>query len=909
MKLVWLCLLTGLCISCFDKQARFRIGVSQCSDDEWRDKMNREIQREALFYDGVEVETRNVPDDDSSQISDIRYFIQRKVDLLIIAPNSDALTPVVEEVMDAGIPVVLIDRKTLSDRYSAFIGADNYQIGQEVGRYISKRLQGKGRILEIKGLEISSPARQRHEGMMSILAHYPEIRIVGSGYADWQQKPAERLADSLFSLHQPVDMVIAQNDRMAAGVYNTAREKGIEKQMLFVGIDGLPGYGLEYVIDSILDATFIYPTGGDRTLQLAMNILEGRPYEKENMLSTGIIDSENARILKLQTDQIAEQEKKVELLTSRITAYLTRYANQQLVLVASLVVVFLLIGFVVMVLRAYRMRQRMNRELMKRNEEITHQKEQLEEQRDQLIGLSRQLEEATYAKLAFFTNVSHDLRTPLTLIADPVDQLLEDKTIGDKQSDLLQLVKKNINVLLRLVNQILDFRKYENGKLEVHWGRHDLCFYLREWVNMFAGPARRKHIRVEVKMDNNCKAEVDCDLEKVERICYNLLSNAFKFTPENGCVTVVLAIDQEVVRISVSDTGIGIPQEYLNNIFERFYQVGTHNAGSGIGLALVKAFTELHRGKLDVQSQEGKGTQFTVTLPVHQMQENFLNENIQISVAKPDIEVMTSAEEISLPQEVEVDRTKECVLVIDDNPDIRQYIAGLLSRNYCVVEAADGQEGITRAVQYVPDVIISDVMMPVMDGIECCRQLKSELSTSHIPVILLTACAMDEQRIEGFEKGADSYISKPFNAKVLEARVRNLIEGRRRLHDNRSVESREMVQGVLSSLDKTFLERFREQLDENLSNPELNVEELGKSLGLSRVQLYRKIKSLTNYSPNELLRMARLKKAVILLGASEMTVAEIAYEVGFSSPSYFSKCYKEQYGETPVEYLKRVGRA
>ena len=347
-----------------------------------------------------------------------------------------------------------------------------------------------------------------------------------------------------------------------------------------------------------------------------------------------------------------------------------------------------------------------------------------------------------------------------------------------------------------------------------------------------------------------------------------------------------------------------ISAEHIRNVFDRFYKIDMHHAGSGIGLALVKAFVEMHGGTIAVESDEKLGTIFTVELPV-QSCETVATEPDDILVS-PDFRTT----DILLTEEEELvkgyDSSKPSVLVIDDNEDIRSYVHTLLHTDYTVIEAADGSEGIRKAMKYVPDLIISDVMMPGIDGIECCRRLKSELQTCHIPVILLTACSLDEQRIQGYDGGADSYISKPFSSQLLMARVRNLIDSHRRLKQFFG-DGQTLAKEDVCDMDKDFVERFKSLIEEKMGDSGLNVEDLGKEMGLSRVQLYRKIKSLTNYSPNELLRIARLKKAASLLASSDMTVAEIGYEVGFSSPSYFTKCYKEQFGESPTDFLKRKG--
>ena len=514
----------------------------------------------------------------------------------------------------------------------------------------------------------------------------------------------------------------------------------------------------------------------------------------------------------------------------------------------------------------------------------------------------RELEEATHAKLVFFTNVSHDFRTPLTLIADPINQLLADKSLGEHPHQLLELMKKNANILLRLVNQILDFRKVENGRMELHLEPFDLLSSFHGWNDSFRMALLKKHISFSFEVTPDTDFRMMADSEKMERIYFNLLSNAVKYTPENGKIVVKLEAETTNYRFSVFNSGSHISPKEVDAIFERFYQIDGHQAGTGIGLALVRAFVEMHGGQITAHSNE-KGATFTVLFPAQSVS---LYHPTVVTLPTEEAEVSATLIETDLPLDEEDTKTADrpTMLVIDDNADIRNYVKTLLAEEYHVLDASEAATGIRLAMKYVPDVIISDVMMPGMDGIECCRRLKTELQTCHIPVILLTACSLDEQRIQGYNGGADSYISKPFNSQLLLSRIRNLIDSRRQLRqffgDNQT-----LAKENICDIDKDFVSRFKSLVEEKMRDPELNVEDLGKDMGLSRVQLYRKLKSLTNYAPNELLRQARLKKAISLLASSEMTVAEIAYEVGFSSPSYFTKCYKEQFGESPTDFLKR----
>lgn len=916
--------------ACKQAPSHFRIGVAQCSDDSWRHKMNDEILREAMFYDGVSVEIRSAGDDNRKQAEDVRYFIENGVDLLIISANEAApMTPIVEEAYKKGIPVLLVDRKILSDKYTAYIGADNYEIGRAVGNYIASRLHGKGNIVELTGLSGSTPAMERHQGFMAAISHFPDIKLIDKADAAWESGPAEVEMDSMLCRYPKIDAVYAHNDRIAPGAYQAAKKAGREKDMIFVGIDALPGKGngLELVLDSVLDATFIYPTNGDKVMQLAMNILEKKTYPRETVMNTAVVDRTNAHVMQLQTTHISELDRKIETLNGRISGYLSRVATQQVILYGGLLILLLVAGLLLVVYKSLRSKNRLNKELSEQKrqleeqrdkleeqrDKLEEQRDKLEEQRDQLIQLSHQLEEATHAKLVFFTNISHDFRTPLTLVADPVEQLLADKAISEDQRRMLMLIQRNVNILLRLVNQILDFRKFENGKMEYAPVWVDILSSFQNWNESFQAAARKKHIHFTFGSIPETDYHLLADVEKLERIYFNLLSNAFKFTPENGKIIVRLSsVEKEGdrwIRFTIANTGSMISVEHIRNIFDRFYKIDMHHAGSGIGLALVRAFVDMHGGTISVESDEKQGTIFRVDLPVRmQADESALPSDASTVVAAVSSssvghDLVTAPDE---EQEMSVDSSKPSVLIIDDNSDIRSYVYGLLHSDYTVLEAADGSEGIRKAMKYVPDLIISDVMMPGMDGVECCRRLKSELQTCHIPVILLTACSLDEQRIQGYDGGADSYISKPFSSQLLLARIRNLIDSHRRLKQffgDRQTLAKEDV----CDMDKDFVEKFKNLIEDKMGDSDLNVEDLGKDMGLSRVQLYRKIKSLTNYSPNELLRIARLKKAASLLAASDLTISEIGYEVGFSSPSYFAKCYKEQFGESPTDFLKRKG--
>ena len=911
-RILFLILSITLLWSCSQPEDKFLIGVSQCSQDEWRNKQNEEMLRQAAVERNMELEIRSVKDDSKKQIEDIRYFLDKKVDLLIVSPNeTDAITPIVSEVYDAGIPVIVIDRKMNSNKYTAFIGADNVQIGEELGEYIAALCKNHPeKVFNLTGLPSSSSEIERNRGFMKVVEPLENAEIVGSVAADWLMETAEHVMDSVFQVHPDITLLAAHNDRMAIGAIKAAEKHNLQQKVKFIGVDALtsPGWGVEQVLNKKMLATVIYPTGGERVIQVASDILHARPFEKEITLNTAVVDSTNAHIMMMQAELIQEETAKVYDLSSRVDTYFHRLNTQRLLLIAVVIILALLIGLFAIALYAYWEKNRINQLLQKRNKEI-------EKQRDQLVELSKQLEDATRAKLAFFTNVSHDFRTPLTLIADPVNQLKESKNLNEDEQFLMNIIQKNVTVLLRLVNQTLDFRKFESGKLTLHLSEFNIAEKVRNWSEAFDTLAERRHINftVEVKESENPYLMV-ADSEKMERSLYNLLSNAFKFTPENGKIKVLLSNflkdGQLWMELVVKDTGVGMSSEHVKHIFENFYQVDVHHAGSGIGLALVKAFAEMHKGTVQVESRQSVGTTFTIQLPM--CQEGEVEVDLQRNLAMDTLKegALMEADQESLKTYLpELERTeKEVVLIIDDNQDVRDYVKMLLDEEYLVIEAANGKEGLKMALKYVPDAIICDVMMPIMNGMECCRHLKSEPQTSHIPVMMLTAYAMDEQKIEGYECGADSYISKPFSAQLLKVRLRNLLENHLRLKNFFTDGSSTAEKEEINSMEQDFVDKLRSLINNNLRNSKLNIDDLSDEMGFSRVQFYRKTKSLTGYAPNELVRITRLKLSRKLLTTTDKNISEIAYEVGFSSPSYFSKCYKDYFGESPLDIQKKIGK-
>ena len=729
-------LLAALLLSCSGGSRKYEIGVSQCSEDIWRDKFNQELRTGAYAYNDVTLHFASADDSDMRQIEQINRFVNRGVDLIIVAPNqTNTITPAIENAYRHHIPVIVYDRKSGTNHYSAYIGADNREVGRQMGHYIATRLKGHGRVVEVMGLRGSSPAIERHEGFMEALKAHPDIQVAATLQGDWTGASAERAMRRFLKQDKGrIDFVFGQNDRMAMGARDAILAHDRQATTRFCGVDALPtgDSGLEQVRDGLLEASYNYPTRGDEVMELAMNILTGRPYEREKKLKSALVTRENANVLLLQAEEVARQSNDLKRLHDKTNDYLNRYNTQRWMLMMAVVILILLVAAIFMTYRYYYERMRIN------------------EERERMQG--RQLD--------FFTNVSHEIRTPLTLIADPINHIVERGRLKDHDLDTLRSTARNANELMKLVSDILDFKKIE------------------------------------------------------------------------------------------FDT-----------------------AGNRID-----------------------------------KQDNISDKNV------PEC-----AETTADATESEPDGGRETLLVVDDNADIRHYLRTVLRERFHIVEAADGQEGLQKAREHVPALIISDIMMPVMSGLELCRHVKADTATSHIPIILLTAKSEDSQVAEGYKSGADSYITKPFSSAVLMARIDNIMQSRdrmRRLYARQTVSSngdateppttaRNDDLARPSARDQEFIARLHDVIQRHMVESEFSVEVMGSEVGLSRVQLYRKVKALTGLSPVELLRKSRLVKADQLLRSKDMNISEVAYAVGFTSPSYFSKCFKDEFGMQPVEAFRK----
>ena len=921
-KLILFQLLAGALLigaSGCEKQKTYRIGVSQCASDDWRSKANDEMLREAMLHEDVSVEIRSAEDNSARQVEDIRYFADNGFDLIIASPNEEeALTPIIKDVYERGIPVVLFDREINGDSYTSRIVSDNLGIGREAGTYalnLGHKLGRAPRAIELRGLPDCTPATKRHRGFTETFTAGGGI-IAGSGVANWKKEDAVRVTDSLLELYPDIDIIYAHNDRMAIGASEVCQRRGIRDRVKIIGIDAAPKIGIAAVADSTIDATFLYPTEGHLILNTAIDILKGRPTQKDVSLpASSPVDLSNADILLLQDKSLQQETEKMRELKMRIDTYWEKHSAQTSLFYASIVILLLVIAILFMVLRAYWVHKRVQKELM-------HKNMLLEKQGEEEKKLNRQIAEATRSKLAFYTNVSHDLRTPLTLISEPVNQLVAAESLTPREHSLALLIQKNSRILLRLINQILDFRKLENGRLSLNLAEIDFTVAVKEWMESFREAARAHDIRLSLADSEPLTLAVDP--EKMERIFFNIISNAIKYTPVGGAITVSYAVEGENLVMRFSDTGRGIAASEISRIFESFYQSADHGAaiGSGIGLSLVKAFVELHGGTISVESTPGVGSVFTVTIPVRHVDGPATTPAPLITDAEVVAELRRvgpvsdpAATTVAEPSAPVAQENLPVLLVIDDNADMRLLVKEILGDQYRIHEAADGRAGLAAAMRLVPDIIICDVMMPVMDGLECCRLIKEEVTTSHIPVLMLTACALDHQRVQGYDSGADAYLPKPFTAELLVSRCRNLIANRRRIRElwarpvaaPSSTAPESASPTPAADIDNRFYARFLDIFTAQMSNPELSIEEIASEMGLGHSQFYRKIKALTGYTPVELIRQLRLREGRRMLTATDKSISEIAYAVGFSSPAYFTKCYRAAFNETPSALRDKLG--
>jgi signal transduction histidine kinase/DNA-binding response OmpR family regulator len=886
----------------------YRIGFSQNSTNgEWRRAVLTGMQRELSFHPEAQLHLLNAKENSRLQIKQIRQLLDEHVDLLIVSANETrALTPAVAEAYRRGVPVVLLDRRIASDDYTAYVGGDNEEVGVTAARYAARLLHERGSVLEILGGNASPAALSRHQGFVQGLATYPSLHLAAAIPSNWNVVAVQRPLRAALLAHPEVKLIFAHNDRLALSAAEVLRQLGRERQVRLIGVDALQ---LEPVRQRVLTASILYATAGEDAIRTALRILRHQPFRRENILGTLVVDSTNVLTMQRQATKIDTQQADIARQQGLLHSLRSTYATLQTALYGLLGTLLVAVALGMVAWRAARRNRLINEQLARqnaRNDEINQQlslqNEEIRQQRNQLEALADQARADTEAKLRFFTNFSHELRTPLTLILGPVEELLGDESLSRAQRHDVALVRRNTQRLLQLVSQLLDFRKVEVGKMAVQAREGDLVAFVRELAEPFEKLAQLRGVRWQVlAAEPRLPAWFDGAL--LDKVILNLLSNALKFTPEGGRITVSIqpAGQGQAVRISVADSGPGIAEADQPHVFEWFYQGAQRpgTKGSGMGLALAHSLARLHQGQLTFSSQPGQGSLFTLTLPRE------LPEALRVAGPAPGPdwayaeELVPPAEELAAEPAPAADAL---VLVVEDNPEVNDFVARKLRGHYRVRSAPDGHAGVQLATELLPDLVVCDVMMPGLSGLELVQQLKNDWRTSHIPVVLLTARHAPEQQVEGVQAGADLYLTKPFNPTFLLESVRTLLANRQRQREHFRRELSLDLATVAPGPDQKFLADLTAVVEANLTKTDLSVDEVASLLSLSRMQLYRKVKALLGTGVTDFIQRLRLTKARELLLDERRSVSDVAYELGFSSPSYFAASFKAHYQLTPSEF-------
>jgi signal transduction histidine kinase/DNA-binding response OmpR family regulator len=897
-----------LLLSCQDNtEKRYTIGFSQCMmDDVWRQAMMVEMNIEVSNYENIDIIVMDAEENNQKQIRQIRELINRKVDVLIISPNeSDSLTPIAVEAYRAGIPTIIADRKINSDEYTSYVGGDSYEIGKMAGQHASSLLPDSATILEIWGTKTTSPAIERHQGFIDGLDKSKGFNII-SIEGKWRREIARDETEKLPS-YENIDLVYAHNDVMAIGAREAIikRDSSLIPKIKIMGVDGAFGKdaGLEAIADGRIDASFLYPTGGDEVIKVAMKILTGQPVEKQYILEgTRIIDKPTAQTLLLQSDQLINYQNRIEQQRKNLESIVNEFSILRHSLILILLLAGLLFLFSIYIFYINRKIKRRNSQLRLKNDEIEHQKQQL-------IILNEKIKEVNDQKVRFFMNVSHEVRTPLTLIVSPLEKWIKNVQDPALLADLTRM-KKNTDRLTRIINQLLDFQKIESDKTQLNISNKDIVSFTTTVKSLFDELAETRNIHYSFT-SNKPSAQLWFDADKMEKILVNLLSNAFKFTQDNGTIAVDMHCYDEKISITVSDNGTGISKDKQPLVFDRFYTDSSDNkTGTGIGLHLTQEFVKMHGGKISLESDPNKKTVFTIEIPTgkHHLPEYSIIGN-QNKILESDTESIIDAERT---REITARKYNYTILIVEDDQGIREYLSEELSENFQVLTAENGLEALQLMEKQTNiTLVLSDVLMPWMNGFELCKKIKASPVLSDIPVILLTALGEIDQRMYGIAEGADDYIRKPFHIDYVKVKIIRLLEERRRLQ--KKFMQTMQTGGIpiiennkkIDSSDEIFISQFISLLETSYAKTDISVEKLSEELNISRVHLYRKIKEISGLTPVDYLRNFRLSKAVELLDKRRFSVSEVAYQTGFSSPAYFSKCFKDVFNMTPSEYMEK----
>lgn len=893
------------------KKATYTIAFSQCiGSDAWRETMYREMQRELSFHDNVEFIYLDAMGDSQIQIEQLRGLLKRDIDLLIISPNeAEPLTPIVDEFFQNRIPVVVTDRKTSSGLYNAYVGADNFDIGHLAGVYLGQKLKGKGKVVEITGLPGTSASIERQQGFESALQSFPAIEVIGSLNGEWLIDVAQSRVSENPTLVLEADAVFAFNDQMALGAHQAVEIRQIGKDIKIIGVDALTGEnnGLDQVSKGIFEASMLYPTGGKEAVRTAVAILNNEPYQRETILRTMAIDSSNVQLMKMQADRVISQQLDIDKQQELLLEQQAIYRDQQTILnilVVSLVLAVIFSGISFYLLKAN----------WEKNKRLEEQNRAITDQQNELIKLNSQLNEATDAKINFFTNISHEFKTPLTLILSPVEDMIADKWVTGDVKDQLQLVRKNSLRLMKLVTQLIDLRRAGYEGMRIQAFPQPIAPFIAQIVHSFKPIIRHKKMNVHF-LGDTMPDRVWFDSNLMEKVIYNLLSNALKFTSDKGEISIRVGkdMDKQEMVVQIADSGRGIKSNHIGHIFDPFYRGECSSEGSGLGLGLVKEIIELHHGQIEVHSKENEGTRFTIRIPLgdaHLSDDEKADDTQAIdSLIHIDRHMIDFDQSVSAQVDKESEiRKQHSVFVIDDNEDILYFLSQKLQDVYTIYRATRVDQAMDIIFTKLPDVIISDLVMPEKSGIDLLRLVKNDPRTSHIPIVLLTAHQNATQKTEGIEALADMYITKPFNMEHLKAVIKSLITNRKRLQQKYISQPEEFLQvwsGEVSESDRRFLNDLSALVELNLGNRGFGVDDLCRPLGVSRIQLYRKLKSLLDCSVNDYIVTRRLKQAKHLL-LQDRSVNEVADETGFASSTYFATAFKKKYGVSPSTFKSNL---
>lgn len=877
MKHCILILISLLLFGCTNSRKKHPIviGFSQCiSSDAWRNEMNNEIFTEAglILSHDVQIVYRDAHENTALQISQIRGLIEQNVDVLMVSPNeSNPLTQIVEEAYNKGIPVVVLDRNINSNLYNVFIGGNNIMVGRLAGELSLNKLNEKNisqpNILTITGLEGSSPARDRYLGFMEIMAKQNITPKVLK--ADWNKDTAKKLLDSLNKVdYKNYDLIFAQNDEMARAASETYA--GLDAKPIIIGVDGLAteNGGLQMIINGHIDGTISYPPSGGKAVQAAFNLAIGKHVEKFNYEKIFKIDKSNALSLYNEALRVKEQQQKLKsLITNYDSLSLDIEEKNQVILWISILTGLLFVSVWVS-LYTTKQKQKVNRLLLNKQTVINQQNKEIASNRDQLISALKQMEEMGERKSQFFSNISHEFKNLIALMSLDLEKVESDDNTKSRLKRYLSMINSNLNRLLSFKN--LDTYDYP---IEFKFG--DIGMKLNQITENFKIAIQAKNLEFEYK-PKRIFAEYDSDA--LDKIISNLLSNAIKYT-NKGKIMVGIEELNDTIKITVKDTGIGIPVEDQVKIFDRHQRALTNNEDTqsyGIGLNFCKSLTILMNGDLVVNSELGKGSTFTITLPKNQYLERRKEKTT-----------------------INSDKTKPTIIVAEDNSRIRLRIEQILENYYNVITANNGLEAYKLINYHQPDLVVSDILMPGLDGIELSQKLFNNPATIHIPIILLTAIQGEGIRIKGYETGADAFLTKPFSSETLLARIENLIQkhknSKKNLLVSKEVHSR-------SNVDEKFIKEVNNYLLDRVSDNNFKIEDILPHLGMSRSKFYRKLKELTGMSPVEYFRKLRLDYSVQILLKSNFSISEISYKVGFSDIKYFTKIFQKEYKMTPSEY-------